>query len=120
MKNRATTIIVQSSTHTGLNAVVLTALGVYLGMVIYQGSLGSLWTELKTDVIGSGQATPHFWQWAIAAFILYWLAENDQTQPYAEPFFFIMLAVLLVSIASKNPKYLTNLTSAFNSLVGRS
>lgn len=116
--NRATTVVLQSSSHGPTNALLLILFAVYLGMVLYQGNLGDLWDALKADIAG-GTSKPHFWQWAIAVFLLYYISETPSLSDYTEPFFWLVIVAFLINLSMKNPQFLQNLVDAAKTVLGR-
>lgn len=108
-----------AATHGGTNAAVALLLGAYLAIVLYQGNLGALATQAKTDFLGgatgTGATQPGFWKWGAAVLILMALAQINAVKPVFGPILAITLVAMLINIASENPQALSNLESGVQS-----
>ncbi len=103
--------ITKAATHSGANAFAAILLAAYLAIVAWQGNIGALFGQIKSDVVGTPQRSG-FWKWAIAIVILYWLAENPATNKVFGPLLMVTLLAMLIDIASTQPQAFQNLNRA--------
>lgn len=87
--------------HNGANAAALILIGGYGAIVLYNGNLGALLTQLKQDFLGTnGQGA--FWRWGLALLILYALAKNPSTNHLFGPILVIAIVAMLIEAASRS------------------
>lgn len=116
----ATPTVTTNALHPQLNAAVAVFAGAYLLVVMWQGNLGALAAQAKTDLIGGTSSNqPGFWRWALALIILIFITELGPVRPYSGMIIGFVLVAMLIQMESSQPGTFHNLQSSVAILFGR-